>query len=158
MRDAGAASEAGARGETDMVVVKIFSINMCLLPAGVNFSGSYLFDGDDRKAERLQKLESMLDDYDIVLLNEMWGSAFEGATSSRCKFLFNASKKGFNVVTDPVGPVPLLSSPAPPSLRGVPRPCLAHLGRRSGQRCGVCKHRSGVAGVNTTMQTRDPKA
>ena len=85
---------------------------MCLLPAGVNFSGSYLFDGDDRKAERLLKLEAMLDDFDIVLLNEMWGSALEGATNPRRNFLFSASKKGFNVVTDPAGPVRMASTSA----------------------------------------------
>jgi hypothetical protein len=86
---------------------------MCLLPAGVNFSGSYLFDGDDRKAERLLKLEAMLDDFDIVLLNEMWGSALEGATNPRRNFLFSASKKGFNVVTDPAGPVRMPRRPLP---------------------------------------------
>ena len=43
----------------------------CLLPAGLNFSGAYLLDGDDRKHERLVMLVELMQDFDIVLLNEV---------------------------------------------------------------------------------------
>ena len=43
----------------------------CLLPAGLNFSGAYLLDGNDRKSERLGMLIELMDDFDIVLLNEV---------------------------------------------------------------------------------------
>ena len=51
--------------------LRVLALNMCLLPAGFNFSGSFLVDGDDRKAERLGMLVDLIEDYDIVLLNEV---------------------------------------------------------------------------------------
>jgi len=51
--------------------VRIMAVNMCLLPAGINFSGRFLLDGNDRKEERLAALAALLDDYDIVLINEL---------------------------------------------------------------------------------------
>jgi endonuclease/exonuclease/phosphatase family metal-dependent hydrolase len=82
--------------------VRILSLNICLLPAGINFSGKCLCDGNDRKAERLRKLADLLDDFDIVLLNEMWGSPWSGHHG---RFTATALAKGFNVVTDPIGVV-----------------------------------------------------
>jgi ABC-type siderophore export system fused ATPase/permease subunit len=37
----------------------------------MNFSGSFLVDGNDRKRERLAMLLQLIEDYDIVLLNEV---------------------------------------------------------------------------------------
>lgn len=51
--------------------LRVLALNMCLLPGGLNFSGSFLVDGDDRKAERLGMLVDLIEDYDIVLLNEV---------------------------------------------------------------------------------------
>ncbi len=82
--------------------IRILSLNMCLLPAGINFSGKCLCDGDDRKAERLGKLVNLIDDFDIVLLNELWGSPWSGHHG---KFTSEAVGKGFNVVTDPIGAI-----------------------------------------------------
>jgi len=75
--------------------VRIMAVNMCLLPAGINFSGRFLLDGNDRKEERLAALAALLDDYDIVLINELWGSIWSG---HHRKFLSAASCKGFNIV------------------------------------------------------------
>ena len=50
--------------------LRVLALNMCLLPAGINFSGSFLVDGDDRKVERIGMLSDLIDDFDIVLLNE----------------------------------------------------------------------------------------
>lgn len=80
--------------------IRILSLNICLLPAGINFSGKCLCDGDDRKAERLGKLEALLDDFDIVLLNELWGSSWSGHHD---RFTAAALCKGFDVVFDPIG-------------------------------------------------------
>lgn len=80
--------------------IRILSLNICLLPAGINFSGKCLCDGDDRKAERLGKLEALLDDFDIVLLNELWGSSWSGHHD---RFTATALCKGFDVVFDPIG-------------------------------------------------------
>jgi endonuclease/exonuclease/phosphatase family metal-dependent hydrolase len=82
--------------------VRLLALNMCLLPAGINFSGKYLCDGDDRKAERLGKLLQLMDNYDIVLLNELWGSPWSGHHG---RFTAAAGRMGFNVVTDPIGMV-----------------------------------------------------
>ena len=54
-------------------LLRVLALNMCLLPAGINFSGSFLVDGDDRKVERLGMLLDLIEDYDIVLLNEVDG-------------------------------------------------------------------------------------
>jgi len=75
--------------------VRIMAVNMCLLPAGINFSGRFLLDGNDRKEERLAALAALLDDYDIVLINELWGSIW---SDHHKKFLSAASCKGFNIV------------------------------------------------------------
>jgi endonuclease/exonuclease/phosphatase family metal-dependent hydrolase len=79
--------------------VRILSLNMCLLPAGINFSGRCLCDGDDRKGARLSKLEDLIDEFDIVLLNELWGSPW---SSHHARFTATALSKGFDVVTDPI--------------------------------------------------------
>jgi len=90
------------RMNVDSGKVRILALNICLLPAGVNFSGKWLCDGDDKKAERLAQLEKLLDDFDIVLLNELWGSPWSG---HHARFTGAALAKGFNVVTDPIGNV-----------------------------------------------------
>ena len=82
--------------------VRVLCLNICLLPAGINFSGKHLCDGDDRKAERLGKLLALIDDFDIVLLNELWGSPWSG---HHARFTQEATAKGFHVVTDPIGVV-----------------------------------------------------
>ena len=68
----------------------------CLLPAGLNFSGAYLLDGDDRKHERLGMLVELMQDFDIVLLNEVW--ACKWSLSTHRNFIGQAIKLGFNVV------------------------------------------------------------
>ena len=82
--------------------VRILALNICLLPAGINFSGKCLCDGNDQKARRLRQLADLLDDFDIVLLNELWGSPWSGHHG---RFTETALQKGFNVVSDPIGAV-----------------------------------------------------
>jgi len=74
----------------------------CLLPSGINFSGTFLLDGNDRKTERLGMLVQLIEDYDIILLNEMWGCSW---SSHHSNFIAKARTKGFNVVSDPIGAV-----------------------------------------------------
>jgi endonuclease/exonuclease/phosphatase family metal-dependent hydrolase len=82
--------------------VRLLALNICLLPAGLNFSSKYCCDGNDRKAERLGKLLQLMDDFDIVLLNELWGSPL---SYHHGRFTAAARRKGFNVATDPIGMV-----------------------------------------------------
>jgi hypothetical protein len=46
--------------------MRVISLNMCLLPGGLSFSGSWLFDGDDRKEQRLAMLLEKLDECDAT--------------------------------------------------------------------------------------------
>jgi hypothetical protein len=74
--------------------VRVCSVNMCLLPGGWSFSGSWLFDGDDKKEERINMLLVMLEDYDVLLLNEMWGCTW---SSFHTRFFRRATESGFYV-------------------------------------------------------------
>jgi hypothetical protein len=75
------------------------AINMCLLPGGLAFSGSWLLDGDDKKKERIDKLLKLMDDYDVVLLNELWGCWW---SSFHTHFYQRAIERGFYVCASPV--------------------------------------------------------
>ena len=79
--------------------LRVCALNMCLLPGGVSFSGSWLFDGDDKKKERIDMLLSFLDDYDVILLNEMWGCWW---SSYHLDFFKGAADRGFYICATPV--------------------------------------------------------
>jgi len=79
--------------------MRVVSLNMCLLPGGLSFSGSWLFDGDDRKEERIRMLLATLDDCDVLLLNEMWGCWW---SSYHTSFFRQAKERGFYVCASPV--------------------------------------------------------
>lgn len=102
-----ATAVAGAGG-----TLRAVAINMCLLPGGLAFSGSWLLDGDDKKKERIDKLLKHMDDYDIVLLNELWGCWW---SSFHTHFYQRAIERGFHVCASPVDP-PHTSSPSHPHL------------------------------------------
>eukprot|EP00960_Hanusia_phi_P057568 763601-Hanusia_phi.AAC.5 len=80
--------------------VRILSLNVCLLPGGMTFSGKWLFDGNDRKEDRSEKLMALVRNYDIVLLNELWGCWW---SSYHTRFTRQAVEAGYHVVTTPVG-------------------------------------------------------
>lgn len=79
--------------------LRVVAINMCLLPGGLSFSGSWLIDGNDRKMERIDMLLKLLDDYDVILLNELWGCWW---SSFHTLFLRHAVDRGFFVCGTPV--------------------------------------------------------
>ena len=64
--------------------LRVLALNMCLLPAGINFSGSFLVDGDDRKVERIGMLSDLIDGFDIVLLNEASDGPGPGVQRAGC--------------------------------------------------------------------------
>jgi len=86
-------------GGTSSASMRVCALNMCLLPGGFSFSGSWLFDGDDKKRERIDMLLAILDDYDVVMLNEMWGCWW---SSYHTDFFERASERGFYVCSSPV--------------------------------------------------------
>ena len=78
-------------GATSAESFRVCTINMCLLPGGFSFAGSWLFDGDDKKSERIDMLLAILDDYDVIMLNEMWGCWW---SSYHTDFFERASERG----------------------------------------------------------------
>ena len=85
--------------ETAGTSMRVVSLNMCLLPGGLSFSGCWLVDGDDRKEERIRMLLDKLDDCDVLLLNEMWGCWW---SSYHTSFFRQAVERGFYVCASPV--------------------------------------------------------
>jgi hypothetical protein len=45
----------------------VYFFDRCLLPAGMNFSGTFLLDGNDRKIHRLRMLLVLIEDYDVSI-------------------------------------------------------------------------------------------
>ena len=86
-------------GATSAESFRVCTINMCLLPGGFSFAGSWLFDGDDKKSERIDMLLAILDDYDVIMLNEMWGCWW---SSYHPDFFERASERGFYVCSSRV--------------------------------------------------------
>ena len=91
-----AAVELGARS-----TMRVVSLNMCLLPGALSFSGSWFFDGDDKKSQRVDMLIEYLDECDVLLLNEMWGCWW---SSYHETFFRRAVERGFHICASPVGP------------------------------------------------------
>jgi hypothetical protein len=79
--------------------MRVISLNMCLLPGGLSFSGSWLFDGNDKKEQRLAMLLEKLDECDVLLLNELWGCWW---SSYHTSFFRRAVERGFYVCVSPV--------------------------------------------------------
>jgi len=87
--------------------MRLLVLNMCLLPGGLSFSGSWLIDGNDKKDERIDMLLANLDHYDVMLLNEMWGCWW---SSFHTRFFQLATERGFYVCASPVLLPPSLSA------------------------------------------------
>lgn len=97
--------------------LRVAALNMCLLPGGWSFSGRYLLDGDDKKEERIERLLAMMEDYDVLLLNEMWGCWW---SSLHTRFFQRATERGFYVCYSRVGAsTPPLAHACSMSLRGI---------------------------------------
>ena len=75
--------------------LRLLSLNACILVKGAGFAAT----GDDRKEERLRDFVDMLKDYDIVLLQEVWGCWWWELTS----FYEACRQAGWYVVYSRVG-------------------------------------------------------
>ena len=114
--------------------LRVAALNMCLLPGGWSFSGRYLLDGDDKKEERIERLLAMMEDYDVLLLNELWGCWW---SSLHTRFFQRATERGFYVCYSRVGAsTPPLAHACSMSLRGItvgPRGPIATIDEAAGR-------------------------
>lgn len=74
--------------------LKLLSLNACVLAPGLGFTS------DDRKDARLAAILGMAADYDVVLLQEVWGARW---SSRHTNFYAAALKLGFDVVHTSAG-------------------------------------------------------
>jgi len=74
--------------------LKILSLNACVLASGLGFTS------DDRKDARLAAILDMAADYDVVLLQEVWGARW---SSRHTEFYAAALQLGFDVVHTSAG-------------------------------------------------------
>lgn len=70
---------------------RVMSLNACVLTAGFTFS----LDGKDMKDSRLDYIIDLSQDYDVIVLQEVWGCRW---TRRHVKFYDRARAAGFNVI------------------------------------------------------------
>ena len=76
--------------------IRMLSLNACVLAAGVTFSR----DGKDMKDERLECILNWAQEYDVTVLQEVWGSWW---TKRHTTFYERANAAGLHVVHTPCG-------------------------------------------------------